>query len=129
MTESEHTELAELLLANAAPMSRNTRTAIIAGELVWGAAVQAMHAVGHRLAVRPQHSVKRNGLTTILQAITTDADMQLELNNGLTTTQRRLHNNFYTASLGEARLREEITAGVAFVRLLLDIARRQGGTT
>ena len=129
MTESEHTELAELLLANAAPMSRNTRTAIIAGELVWGAAVQAMHAVGHRLAVRPQHSVKRNGLTTILQAITTDADMQLELNNGLTTTQRRLHNNFYTASLGEARLREEITAGVAFVRLLLDIARRQGGMT
>ena len=55
--------------------------------------------------------------------------MQLELNNGLTTTQRRLHNNFYTASLSEARLREEITAGVAFVRLLLDIARRQGGTT
>ena len=41
MTESEHTELDELLLANAAPLSRNRRTAIIAGELVWGAAVQA----------------------------------------------------------------------------------------
>ena len=129
MTESEHTELAELLLANAAPMSRNRRTAIIAGELVWGAAVQAMHAVGHRLAVRPQHSVKRNGLTNILQAITTDANMQLELNSGLTTTQRRLHNNFYTANLSEVELNQEIADGVAFVRLLLDIARRQGGTT
>ena len=129
MRESEHVELAELMLANAGPMAQNRRTAIIAGELVWGAAVHAMHAVGHNAATRPQHPIKSNGLESILRAIATDAAVRERLGDGLTTVQRRLHNNFYTANLSEARVRQEMTAGIVFVRLLLDIARRQDGIT
>ena len=125
MNKDEHEELAELMLANAAPLSRNRRTAIIAGELVWGASVQAMHAAGHDFALRPHHPIKSNGLEAILRNVAPDPVIHGRLRDGPTTTQRRLHNNFYTANLSEVVVNQEITAGVVFVRLLLDLARRQ----
>ena len=128
MNKSEHVALAYLMLDNAAPLSRNGRTAIIAGELVWGAAVQAIHAAGHDTPIRPRHSVKYNGLTAILNSLSVSADVEAVLNNGLTTVQRRLHNNFYTAQLSESHLADEITAGVLFVRLLLEIIEQRDGT-
>ena len=128
MKQSEHVALAHLMLDNAAPLSRNRLTAIIAGELVWGAAVQAMHAAGHDTAVWPRHSVQYNGLTAILNSLSVSAGVADELINGLARVQRRLHNNFYTARLNDTQLADEILRGQSFVRLLLDIAQRQNET-
>lgn len=124
MTEDEHAALAELMLATSVPLARDSRTAIMAGELVWGAVVHALHAVGHAASIRPQHPTKNNGMINILRTIDAQADVQDALEGGLRRAQRRLHNNFYTARLSEAQLADEIAGGVAFVGLLLEIAGR-----
>ena len=128
MIKDEHAALAELMLATSVPLARDYRTAMMAGELVWGAVVHALHAVGHAAAVQPQHPTKNNGMMNILRTIEARADVQSEFPDRLRRAQRRLHNNFYTARLGEAQLADEITAGTVFVRLLLDIAQRRNET-
>ena len=128
MIQYEHAALAELMLATSVSLARDSRTAIMAGELVWGAVVHALHAVGHATDIRPQHPTKNNGMMNILRTIEPRDDVQNELGGSLRRAQRRLHNNFYTARLNESQLSNEITAGVVFVRLLLDIAQRQNET-
>ncbi len=50
--------------------------------------------------------------------------MQHYLRDGLRSTQRRLHDNFYTGRLSDDELAYEIRTSVDFVRYLLQIVNR-----
>lgn len=122
MNAGGHTALAKLMLENAERHRRDGRTLIIAGELVWGAAVHAIHAAGHTMSHSARHPINHIGLYDMLMILGTDNDLQKTLAEGLGIVQRRLHNNFYTGCLSEADLANDLNDGFAFVGLLLDRA-------
>lgn len=125
MNADEHIALAELMLENAKLHTQDSQTLIIAGELVWGASVHAIHAAGHTMSHSARHPINHVGLYDTLMTLGTDNDLQKTMAEGLSIAQRRLHNNFYTARLSETELVEDLADGFIFVRLLLD-ATEQG---
>ena len=124
MTAEEHADTAEMLLAESANLARQPRTALAAGELVWGATIHALNAIAHRERGTPRHQRQRRDLENLIRQVAPDAGTQSEWQDGLDTAQRRLHNHFYTGQLADADLTSAIAFGIGVVRQLLRFAER-----
>ena len=125
MTADEHAATAEMLLAESANLARQPRTALAAGELVWGATIHALNAIAHRERGNPRHLRQRRDLENLIRQVAPDAAAQAIWMNGLRTAQRRLHNHFYTGRLEDADLAAAIATGIGRVRRLLRFAERE----
>lgn len=125
MTAEEHASTAAMLLAESANLARQPRTALAAGELVWGATIHALNAIAHRERGNPRHWRQRRDLENLIRQVAPDADTQTEWMGGLREAQLRLHNHFYTGQLADADLAERIAAGIDLVGHLLRFAERR----
>ena len=124
MTAGEHADTAAMLLAESANLARQPRTALAAGELVWGATIHALNAIAHRERGNPRHQRQRRDLENLIRQVAPDAGTQSEWQDGLDTAQRRLHNHFYTGQLPDTELVGLINVGIGVVRQLLQFAER-----
>lgn len=124
MTADEHAATAAMLLAESANLARQPRTALAAGELVWGATIHALNAIAHRERRNPRHLRQRRDLENLITQVAPDAATQTVWMNGLRAAQRRLHNHFYTGQLADADLASWINSGIGLVRRLLRFAER-----
>ena len=124
MTAEEHADTAAMLLAESANLARQPRTALAAGELVWGATIHALNAIAHREHGNPRHWRQRRDLENLITQVAPDAATQTVWMNGLRAAQLRLHNHFYTGQLADADLAAWITGGIGVVRQLLQFAER-----
>lgn len=124
MTADEHADTAAMLLAESANLAQQPRTALAAGELVWGATIHALNAIAHLERGNPRHLRQGRDLENLIVQVALDADTQSAWQEGLREAQRRLHNHFYTGQLTDADLAERIDAGIDFVGHLLQFAER-----
>ena len=122
MIGEQHVATSEMLLSAAEPLARNRRTALAAGELVWGAAVHALSAVEAHPTERHRQPRTRNQFLRIIEDIGDGYQYHEDLVVGLGVTQRKLHDHFYTGRFSDEELAESISKGTAFVRQLLQIA-------
>lgn len=124
MTADEHADTAAMLLAESANLARQPRTALAAGELVWGATIHALNAIAHRERGTPRHLRQRRDLENLIRQVAPDAGTQSEWMEGLRAAQLRLHNHFYTGQLADADLTSWIARGIDVVSHLLQFAER-----
>lgn len=124
MTTDEHASTATMLLAESTALARQPRTALAAGELIWGATVHALNAIAHLVSGNSRHWRQGRDLEKLLTQVVNDDATLSDLLDGLHLAQRRLHNHFYTGQLTDANLAEMIDAGMTFVRRLLHFAER-----
>ena len=124
MTGDEHVSIATMLLAESTALAQQPRTALAAGELIWGATVHALNAIAHLVSGNSRHWRQRRDLEKLLTQVVPDDETLSDLLDGLNLTQRLLHNHFYTGQLSDAVLPGMINAGMAFVRRLLQFAER-----
>ncbi|MCY4557352.1 MAG: hypothetical protein OXF79_13435 [Chloroflexi bacterium] len=122
MSGDEHNAIAETLVEMAANLARTSTAALVAGELVWGAAIHACVAIAHHLDWRPQHPRQKRELDRLLTHAVAEHPVRADLIDGLNMVQRRLHNHFYTGQLGDIELAQYITGGIELVQRLIDIA-------
>lgn len=124
MTGDEHVSIATMLLAESTALAQQPRTALAAGELIWGATVHALNAIAHLVSGNSRHWRQRRDLEKLITQVVPDDETLADLLDGLNLTQRRLHNHFYTGQLPDAALPGMINAGMTFVRRLLQFAER-----
>lgn len=122
MSGDEHNALAETLVEMATNLARTSTTALVAGELVWGAAIHACVAIAHRLDWRPRHPRQKRELDRLLTQAVAERLIRADLIDGLNMVRRRLHNHFYTGQLGDIELAQYITGGIELVQRLIEIA-------
>ena len=124
MNGARHAAIAEMLMENADMLAESPRTALAAGELLWGASCHGFAAAdGHPHEEHRQPRTRRE-LAQVIDRLPVSREMQRHLRNGLRLTQRRLHDHFYTGQLSDDELAYEIGASLDFVRDLLQIANR-----
>ena len=124
MTGDQHAAVSSMLLSVSAPLSRNPRTALAAGELVWGAAVHAFSAIDSHSSERHRQPRTRNEFLRIIEGMEDDDQNREDLIAGLNLTQRKLHDHFCSGRFSDDELADSIQKGTAFVRHLLGIAGR-----
>ena len=124
MTADEHAATAAMLLAESANLARQPRTALAAGELVWGATIHALNAIAHHERGNSRHLRQGRDLENLITQVAPDDATQTVWMNGLHTAQRRLHNHFYTGQLSDATLMAWMDVGINSVGELLQFAER-----
>ena len=122
MNGSRHAVISHMLVETAEMLAQSSRTALAAGELLWGAACHGFAAAERHPDAPHRQSRTRRELLQVIDRLPVDQQMQRYLRDGLRSTQRRLHDNFYTGRLNDDELAYEIGVGVAFVRSLLQTA-------
>ena len=124
MNGARHAATAEMLIETAETLARTHRTALAAGELLWGAAYHGLAAAdGHPDQEHRQPRTRRE-LEQVIDRLPISRQTQHGLRNGLRLTQRRLHDNFYNGQMSDDQLAYEISVGVDLGRALLRIANR-----
>lgn len=124
MRHAGHRDTSETLLQVAVSLARNTRTAIAAGEMVWGAATHAFSAVAHHQSDLTHRQPTRKQMLDIILTMSPDATTRNELTRGLNLVQRSLHDHFYSRALTDDQLASDLSDGMTFVRRLLQFAER-----
>lgn len=125
MNGARHAAISQMLVETAETLAQPPRTALAAGELLWGAACHGLAAVERHPDDPHRQPSTRRELLQVIDRLTIGRGMQHYLRDGLRSTQRRLHDNFYTGRLSDDELAYEIRASVDFVRYLLQIAGQQ----
>ena len=88
-------------------------------EMVWGAAMQAIHALHHHSRDRHPHSLRALG--DIIAAKQLSQSTAERLNHGLAAAVI-LHNHFYTGRLSAEMLIANIELGIDFTNEVLRLA-------
>ena len=122
MSGDEHNVIAETLVEMVANLARTSTTALVAGELVWGAAIHACVAIAHRLNWRPRHPRQQRELDRLITQSVAEHALRADLIDGLNLVRKRLHNHFYTGQLGDIELAQYITSGIELVQRLIEVA-------
>lgn len=124
MNGARHAAISQMLVETAETLAQSPRTALAAGELLWGAACHGFAAAERHPDDPHRQPRTRRELLQVIDRLPIGRQMQRYLRDGLRLTQRRLHDNFYTGRLSDNELAHEIRASVAFVRYLTQIASR-----
>ncbi|MYC34530.1 MAG: hypothetical protein F4X64_15315 [Chloroflexi bacterium] len=122
MMEDEHIATVRMLIDTAESLAQDPRTALAAGELVWGAVIHASAVIAHRVNRRPRHPRHVRDVERLLMSAVTDDTARASISRGLDITQKRLHNHFYTGQLNAVELARYIRTGIDFIGRLLQIA-------
>ena len=91
-----------------------------AAEMVWGAAVHAIDAASHRMAIT-RHASRSRDRRRIVQRVGRAHGVDEELAIGFGAAGK-LHNHFYTARLPADELEENMRLGASFANLMLELA-------
>jgi len=124
MNGARHAAISEMLVETATTLAIRPRTALAAGELLWGAACHGLAAAERHPDGPHRQPRTRKELLQVIDHLSIGQQTQRYLRDGLRLTQRRLHDNFYTGRLSDDELAHDIDVGVDFVRDLLRIAAR-----
>lgn len=124
MNGARHAVISQMLVETAETLAQPPRTALAAGELLWGAACHGLAAAERHPEAAHRQPRTRRELVHVIDHLPIGRHMQRYLRDGLRSTQRRLHDNFYTGRLSDDELAYEIRVGVDFVRNLLHISDR-----
>ena len=92
-----------------------------AAEMVWGAAVQAIDAASHRMAI-PRHAGSNRDRRRVIQRVGRAHGVERELARGFSAAVDGLHNHFYTGRLSSEELEYSMKAGVSFATRMLELA-------
>ena len=96
-----------------------------AAEMVWGAAVQAIDAANHRMAIT-RHAGSSRDRRRVVQRVGRARGIEEELYDGFRVVVGKLHNHFYTGRLSAEELEENMRLGVSFANLMLKLADSPG---
>ena len=124
MNGTRHAAISQMLVETAETLAQPRRTALAAGELLWGAACHGLAAAERYPDASHRQPRTRRELLHVIDHLPIGRQVQHYLRDGLRSTQRRLHDNFYTGRLSDDELAYEIRVGVDFVRNLLHISDR-----
>ncbi len=124
MNGVRHAAISQMLVETAETLAQPPRTALAAGELLWGAACHGLAAAEQHPDAPHRQPRTRRELVYVIDHLPIGQQVQHYLRDGLRATQRRLHDNFYTGRLSDDELAYEIRVGVDFVRDLLHISNR-----
>ena len=124
MNGARHAAISEMSVETATTLAIRPRTALAAGELLWGAACHGLAAAERHPDGPHRQPRTRKELLQVIDHLSIGQQTQRYLRDGLRLTQRRLHDNFYTGRLSDDELAHDIDVGVDFVRDLLRIAAR-----
>ena len=91
-----------------------------AAEMVWGAAVHAIDAASHRMAIT-RHAGRSRDRRRIIQRVGRAHGVDEEFAIGFGAAGK-LHNHFYTARMPADELEENMRLGVSFANLMLELA-------
>lgn len=122
MRGDRHAAVSEMLLETAAALVQNPRTALAAGEFVWGAAFHACCAAENSPDVSHRHPRTRRELKEIINLLAVDHRTRRNFIDAVDHPVRRLHDNFYSGQLSDSELAADLEIGTAFVRRVLQIA-------
>ena len=123
MNREQHIATSEMLIETAGILAQNPRTALAAGELIWGAASHICNAAeGHSDAEHRNLRTKREWALVIV-GLAVDRQTRRLCLDGLDASQT-LHRHFYTGQLRGDELTEKISIGTAFIRQMLRITRQ-----
>ena len=120
MNYEGHVAAARMFLS-AAEILSGLDMGMAAAEMVWGAAVQAIDAANHRMAIT-RHAGSSRDRRRIIQRVGRAHGVERELARGFSAAVDGLHNHFYTGRLSAEELEYSMEAGVSFVTLMLDLA-------
>ena len=92
-----------------------------AAEMIWGAAVQALEAIGHIKARNDRGKLSGNGRRRLAESVAVEGKHRYY------RTQNELHGHFYDGHLTSERYADSMRQGREFVAELLAIAQSFGG--
>ena len=124
MNGARHAVISQMLVETAETLAQPPLTALAAGELLWGAACHGLAAAERHPNAPHRQPRTRRELLSVIDHLPISRQVQHYLRDGLRSTQRRLHDNFYTGRLSDDELAYEIRVGVDLVRNLLHISSR-----
>ena len=121
MNYEDHVAAARTFL-NAAEILSGLGMGMAAAEMVWGAPVQAIDAVNHRMAATSRHVSRNRNRRRVVERMERAHGVGEDLARGFTAATDGLHNHFYTGRLSAEELEENMEAGVSFARRMLELA-------
>ena len=119
MNYEDHVAAARTFLS-AAEILSEMDMGMATAEMVWGAAVHAIDAASHRMAIT-RHAGRSRDRRRIVQRVGRTHGGDEELARGFRAASR-LHNHFYTARLSADELEENMRLGVSFANRMLELA-------
>ena len=120
MNYEDHVAAARTFLSAAEILSASGM-GMAAAEMVWGATVQAIDAVNHRMAITRHPNNNRDRLR-ILERLERAHGMDGALHDGFRSVVKDLHNHFYRGDLSSDSLERHMRNGISFARLMLELA-------
>ena len=120
MNYEDHVAAARTFLS-AAEILAERDMGMAAAEMVWGAAVQAIDAASHRMAI-PRHAGSNRDRRRVIQRVGRAHGVERELARGFSAAVDGLHNHFYTGRLSSEELEYSMKAGVSFATRMLALA-------
>ena len=95
---------------------------MIAGESVWGAAVQVIDAINHLTGARHSGNNREREQIVRYMANKYSAD---DLFDGFDSARNYLHNHFYTGRLNNRDLYQHLELGISFVNQMIELADQE----
>ena len=120
MNHEDHVASARTFLS-AAEILSELGMGMAAAEMVWGASVQAIDAVNHRMGV-PRHASSNRDRRRVLERLDRAHGMDGALHYGFMSVVDNLHNHFYKGDLSPDDLEVHMRNGIAFATLMLQLA-------
>ena len=120
MNYEGHVAAARMFLS-AAEILTELDMGMAAAEMVWGAAVQAIDAASHRMAIT-RHAGSNRDRRRVVQRMGQARGIEEELYDSFRIVVGKLHNHFYTGRLSAEELEENMRLGVSFPNLMLELA-------
>ena len=122
MNHEDHIAAARTFLSAAEILSGvGMGMGMAAAEMVWGATVQAIDAVNHRMGVM-RHAGSNRDRRRVLQRIGRAHGVERELANSFTSVVDNLHNHFYKGDLSPDDLEMHMRNGILFATRMLELA-------
>ena len=121
MTYQEHILAAETFLQGEKLLSELGMT-MLAAEAVWGAVIQVLDAVNHQIGSR--HTSNNQERQLIIAYLESKYGFD-NLIDDFKNVINRLHNHFYTGRLSDMDAYLSAKAGVHFVNLMIELAKRE----
>ena len=120
MQTAQHIEASQRFLDDALALDSGG-SPMGAAEMIWGAAVQVLEAIGHIRAGNERGKLSGNGRRRMAESIA------FEGRHRYYRTQNELHGHFYDGHLTSEKYTDSMRQGREFVTELLAIAQSPGG--
>ena len=122
METSQHIEASQRFLDDALALE-STSSHMGAAEMIWGATVQALEAIGHIRTGNATGNLSGNGRRRLAESVVSEGLLRYY------RTQQELHAHFYRGHLTSQVRTERMQQGREYVTELLTVALSSGADT